>query len=82
MEDYSSNEKVKHEKQRRNMYILFWSVCICIYIVIYVLRNLAIYKICYFSHLALKLFLEMHILYDRYLPLEEALSLELESYPQ
>ena len=30
MEDYSSNEKVKHEKQRRNiMYnYAFWSVCI------------------------------------------------------
>ena len=47
MEDYSSNEKVKHEKQRRKKkcYVYaFWSVCIYISIcVIKVLRYLAIY---------------------------------------
>ena len=46
MEDYSSNEKVKHEKQskRKKYYDAFWSVCIYISIcVIYVLRYLAIY---------------------------------------
>ena len=31
MEDSSSYEKVKHEKQRRNMYC-FWSVCIYIHV--------------------------------------------------
>ena len=41
-------------------------------------------KICYFSHLSLKLFLEIPICYNmtvcfRYLPLEEGRSLELES---
>ena len=51
MEDYSSNEKDKPEKQRRNICICFWSVCVC---VMYVLSYLFI-KICYFSHLALKL---------------------------
>ena len=30
MED-SSNEKVKHEKQRRNIMYAFWSVCIYIH---------------------------------------------------
>ena len=37
-------------------------------------------KVCYFSHLALKLFLEMPFMTVcfRYLPLEEDLSLELE----
>ena len=68
MEDYSRNKKVKPEKQRRNIYYAFWSVCIynvCI----------QLFKICY---LALKLY-SWKSLYDRYLPLEEALSLELES---
>ena len=32
MEDSSSYEKVKHEKQRTNIYVYaFWSVCIYIY---------------------------------------------------
>ena len=41
----SSNEKVKHEKQRRNiMYYAFWSVCINTSIcVIYVLSYLSIF---------------------------------------
>ena len=52
MED-SSNEKVKHEQQRRNiMYMLFGQ---------YVYTYIHMCKICYFSHLALKLFLEMSI---------------------
>ena len=43
MED-SSNEKVKHEKQRRNIIVYaFWSVCIYIAIcLIYVLSYLSI----------------------------------------
>ena len=61
MEDSSSYEKVKHEKQRSNiMYNAFWSVCIYIHklCVIYVLSYLySFIKICYFSHLAWKLFL-------------------------
>ena len=69
MEDYSSNEKVKPEKQRRNIMLCFL-VSIYIYIisicVMYVLSCLSIYsfiKICYFSHLTLKLFLQK-FLYD------------------
>ena len=60
MED-STNEKVKHEKERRNiMYMLFGQYVYISICVINVLSYLSI-KICYFSHLALKLFLEMHI---------------------
>ena len=64
MED-SSYEKVKHEKQTRSiMYMLFGQ-----YVYISIMCNLCIelfiyysfIKICYFSHLALKLFLEMPI---------------------
>ena len=67
MED-SSNEKVKHEKQRRNIvYMLFGQY---VYIYIYIYCNLCIELFIYilllkfasyFSHLALKLFLEMPI---------------------
>ena len=50
MED-STNEKVKHEKQRR----------ICFLVSMFVIYLYSSIKICYFSHLALKLFLEMTI---------------------
>ena len=58
MEDYSSNEKVKPEKQRRNiMYMLFSQ-----YVYRYMCNvYIPVIKICYFSHLALKLLLEMPI---------------------
>ena len=73
MEDYSRN--VKFEKQRRN--IMFFGVSmysyICMYSVIYLYFFI---KICYVSHLTLKLY-SWKSLYDRYLPLEEALSREI-----
>ena len=52
MEDYSSNEKVKPEKQNKKYYVYaFWSVCIYV-CVMYVLSYLSSYflfiKICYF----------------------------------
>ena len=60
MEDSSSYEKVKHEKQRRNiMYMLFGQ-----YVYIYVYISIAMCNylysfiiICYFSHLDWKLYL-------------------------
>ena len=64
--------------------VAFWSVCIyisiceCMYSVIYLYSFI---KICYVSHLGLKLY-SRKFLYDRYLHLAEALSLELECYPQ
>ena len=83
MED-STNEKVKHEKQRRNiMYMLFGQyvyISICVINVLSYCLYSSI-KICYFSHLALKLIsgIAYMTVCFRYLPLEEALSLELES---
>ena len=63
MEDYSSNEKVKPEKQRRNiMYMLFGQyVYIYIHMCNVCIELFILIKICYFSHLALKLILEMPI---------------------
>ena len=69
MEDYSRNED---EKQRRNIMLfgqyVYISICV-------------MYVFSYSNYFALKLY-SWKCLYDRYLPLEEALSLELESYPQ
>ena len=62
MEDSSHYEKVKHEKQGRNIMYMLFGQYVYIYIhklcVIYVLSYLySFIKICYFSHLAWKLFL-------------------------
>ena len=62
MEDSSNYEKVKHEKQRRNIMYMLFGQYVYSYIhklyVIYVLSYLySFIKICYFSHLAWKLFL-------------------------
>ena len=50
MEDYSSNEKVKPEKQIRNiMYNAFWSVCMCVmYVLSYLSSYILFIKICDF----------------------------------
>ena len=62
MEDYSSNEKAKPEKQRRNvMYMLFGQYVYMCNVCIVLLFLYSFIKICYFSHLALNLFLEMPI---------------------
>ena len=61
MEDYSS-EKVKPEKQRRNiMYMLFSQYVYIMYVWSYISTVYSFIKICYFSHLVLKIFLEMPI---------------------
>ena len=66
MGDSSSYEKVKHEKQRRNIMYMLFGQYVYIYIYIYIHKLCVIYvlsylysfiKICYFSHLAWKLFL-------------------------
>ena len=67
MEDSSSYEKVKHEKQRRNVMYMLFGQYVYIYINIYIhsyvgVINVLSYlysfiKICYFSHVAWKLFL-------------------------
>ena len=81
MEDYSSNEKVKPEKQILCIcFLVSMYVCnVCIYILSYLSSYILFIKICYFI---LPSSYSWKCLYDRYLPLEEALSLELESYPQ
>ena len=56
MED--SSDEVKHEQQRRN--IMYVYICV-IYVLSYLSISLSFIKISYFSHLALKLFLEMPI---------------------
>ena len=51
MEDYSSNEKVKPEKQIRNNYYVyaFWSVCMCVmYVLSYLSSYILFIKICDF----------------------------------
>ena len=68
MEDYSmTNEKLNLEKQKRKFSIclvlitvtVFISICVCIELFIYILYSFI--KICYLSHLAVNLFLEMSI---------------------
>ena len=46
MEDFSSYEKVKHEKRRKYYVYAFWSVCIYIYIYIYYYISIAMCNLC------------------------------------
>ena len=89
MEDYSSNETVKPEKQGRNiMYICFFGqyvyihihLCnVCIELFIYILLLKFAISAIWLEVIPRNAYMTICF---RYLPQEEALSLELESYPQ
>ena len=48
MEDYSSNEKVKPEKQIRNIMYMLFGQYVCMYVLSYLSSYILFIKICYF----------------------------------